>query len=49
MGTEEHPDELSEALMREIEAILRRVDAMPELDNRSADEILDYDEHGLPG
>lgn len=29
--------------------ILRRVDAMPELDRRSADEILGYDDNGLPG
>ena len=29
-------------------AILRRVDAMPVLDRRPADEILGYDEHGLP-
>lgn len=25
-----------------------RVDAMPTLDDRTPDEILDYDEHGLP-
>ena len=31
-----------------IEEILRRVDALPTLDNRSEDEILGYDEHGLP-
>ena len=35
-------------LLRQIEEILRRVDAMPTLDTRSADEILGYDEHGLP-
>ena len=34
-------------LAREIDKILQRVDAMPTLDNRSADEILGYDEHGL--
>ena len=28
--------------------ILRRVDALPNLDNRSEDEILGYDESGLP-
>jgi antitoxin VapB len=31
-----------------IEEILRRVDALPVLDARSEDEILGYDEHGLP-
>jgi antitoxin VapB len=35
-------------LSRQIEDILQRVDAMPTQDNRSADEILGYDEHGLP-
>ncbi len=29
-------------------AALRRVDALPVLDARTPDEILDYDEHGLP-
>jgi len=29
-------------------AVLRRVDALPVLDGRPADEILGYDEHGLP-
>ena len=29
-------------------AVLRRLDALPELDERPADEILGYDEHGLP-
>lgn len=38
----------SRVLSRQIEDILRRVDAMPTIDNRSADEILGYDEHGLP-
>jgi hypothetical protein len=32
----------------EISEILRRVDALPVLDPRTADEILGYDEHGLP-
>lgn len=38
----------SSVLSRQIEDILGRVDAMPTIDNRSADEILGYDEHGLP-
>ena len=29
-------------------AVLRRVDALPVLDDRPAAEILGYDEHGLP-
>ena len=48
MTTEGHPEQLREALTREIEAILRRVDDLAELDNRLPEEILGYDEHGLP-
>jgi antitoxin VapB len=32
----------------QLEEILRRVDQLPILDSRSPDEILGYDEHGLP-
>ncbi|HEY7099329.1 MAG TPA: type II toxin-antitoxin system VapB family antitoxin [Terriglobales bacterium] len=32
----------------QVEDLLRRVDLLPDLDTRSADEILGYDEHGLP-
>ena len=35
-------------LILQIEEILRRVDDMPELDPRPADQILGYDEYGLP-
>ncbi len=35
-------------LADELEAIARRGDALPILDDRSAEEILGYDEHGLP-
>jgi antitoxin VapB len=35
-------------LRAEIRAIQQRVAALPVFDARSADEILDYDEHGLP-
>ena len=38
----------SRALSRQLEDILHRVDAMPTLDARLPDEILAYDEHGLP-
>ena len=31
-----------------IEEILRRVDALPTRDHRSEDEILGYDENGIP-
>ena len=33
---------------RAIDEILRRVDCLPVLDTRSADEIFDYDENELP-
>lgn len=36
------------ALTGQIEDLLRRVDALPTLDPRSPDEILGYDENGLP-
>jgi hypothetical protein len=31
-----------------LEEILHRVDQLPVLDSRSPEEILGYDEHGLP-
>jgi hypothetical protein len=31
-----------------MDEILCRVDRLPELDKRSAEQILGYDEHGLP-
>ncbi len=34
--------------LRLARAALQRVDALPVLDGRSPDEILGYDEHGLP-
>jgi antitoxin VapB len=34
--------------LRRLEEIAQRVATLPVLDPRSADEILDYDEHGLP-
>jgi len=36
------------ASIRQVEALLRRVDAIPPLDTRTPDEILGYDERGLP-
>jgi len=38
----------SQILSSQLEDILRRVDALPIVDSRTADEILGYDEHGLP-
>jgi antitoxin VapB len=35
-------------LMEKIYALLKRVDALPRLDHRTADEIIGYDEDGLP-
>jgi antitoxin VapB len=35
-------------LTSQLEEILRRVDQLPILDSRDPDEILGYDEHGLP-
>ena len=35
-------------LSSQLEEILRRVDKLPILDSRTADEILGYDQHGLP-
>jgi hypothetical protein len=33
---------------REIKEILARVDRLPALDDRPTDEIVDYDENGIP-
>jgi antitoxin VapB len=38
----------TQALTSQLDDILRRVDAMPTLDTRPEDEILDYDDDGLP-
>lgn len=35
-------------MLESVEDILRRVDQLPVLDTRSPDEILGYDENGLP-
>jgi antitoxin VapB len=41
-------DRQGRSLTDEIMEIGRRCAALPDLDARSADEILGYDEHGLP-
>lgn len=38
----------SQMLAAQIDDILQRVDAMPDLDARTPDEIIGYDEDGLP-
>jgi antitoxin VapB len=38
----------SQLLTGQLEEILRRVDQLPVLDSRTADQILGYDDHGLP-
>jgi antitoxin VapB len=38
----------NQALTVQVEDLLRRVDALPTLDSRPEDEILGYDEHGMP-
>ena len=38
----------SQALTAQIDDILQRVDAMPDLDPRTPEEIIGYDENGLP-
>jgi antitoxin VapB len=38
----------SQILASQLEDILRRVDQLPILDSRATDEILGYDEQGLP-
>jgi len=35
-------------LSDQLEEILHRVDQLPVIDSRSSDEILGYDDHGLP-
>ena len=35
-------------LMSQLEEILQRMDRLPVLDSRTPEEIIGYDEHGLP-
>lgn len=41
-----HPQRSTDATC--LEEILHRIDRLPDLDPRSPDEIIDYDERGLP-
>jgi len=41
-------DRSQDAVRKRIDKILARVHALPDLDTRTPDEILGYDENGLP-
>ena len=41
-------DRRSQILAGQLDEILRRVDDMPDIDSRCPDEIIGYDEFGLP-
>ncbi|MBB4277499.1 hypothetical protein SAMN02927900_05711 [Rhizobium mongolense subsp. loessense] len=41
-------DVAQERLLTEMQAIRGRVSRLPELDSRSDEEIIGYDEHGIP-
>lgn len=41
------PKQSLEQTKNEIDEILRRVDSLPILDSRTADEVVGYDEHGM--
>ena len=41
-------DVAQERLLGELRAIRERVSRLPELDNRSDEEIIGYDDHGIP-
>jgi antitoxin VapB len=41
-------DRRNQALAVQLDDILRRVDELPDLDPRTPDEIVGYDENGLP-
>ena len=45
---EQRKDEATESLVDEVMEIGRHCAALPLLDARSPDEIIGYDEHGLP-
>jgi hypothetical protein len=43
------PNPSTDDLAAELNELFCRVDALPTLDTRSADEILGYDDDGVPG
>ncbi len=48
LAREERKRESKEALLADIRAIVDHFASLPVLDTRTADEILGYDENGLP-
>jgi antitoxin VapB len=46
--THDEPMPSADDLFQQLMAIVSRVDALPVLDSRSADEIIGYDKDGLP-
>lgn len=44
-----HREVDEDRLLREVEPIQAFLEQLPDRDTRSADEILGYDQHGLPG
>jgi hypothetical protein len=46
--TNDFDRENTERMKDDLDEILRRVDSLPILDSRSPDEILGYDEYGIP-
>jgi hypothetical protein len=47
--TESTTNQSAKPTVEEIMELARRFDELPELDSRDTDEILGYDEYGLPG
>jgi antitoxin VapB len=43
-----HGRRQARSAQEKIRLILKRVDQLPDLDSRSADEILGYNQHGVP-
>jgi len=41
--------EAHDRFLQEVAEILKRVDSLPILDPRPADEIIGYDDYGVPG
>lgn len=39
---------IARSFVEDVQDILKRVDALPILDTRSEEQILNYDEHGIP-
>ena len=44
----QNPAEMPKPTVEEIMAIAQRLSSLPELDSRSAEEIIGYDENGIP-